>query len=452
MVQYLRLPVLLLLMAGCTRVQTPEVSSLRSAKLVFDEAVLDSLDLYAAELVRAHYRRNQFVLTWLDTGGLRPAGDSLMAFIRHSAKWGLNPRHYRVNTSQRNDITDIHLTDTWFAMAVHLKHGRVDGKLQMTNVSRLADSTFLNKLADVAATGRVVASLAEFEPTHTPYHKLKAALQKECATGEGGRDETFWRRIETIHINMERWRWEKQALPGRYLAVNTPAFRLRILEDDSVVLTSNVIVGRKETPTPELRSVIRTFIIYPYWHVPRSILRELLPNIRADSTYLDRRNYQVLGANGRIVDHRTIDWQSVTAETFPYILRQREGDENTMGVLKFVFANNYNVYLHDTNARGLFSRSHRALSHGCVRVHRAVDLARYLAKDDDIYVGPEDLDQYLEVKAKMTVKVVKPLPVLLQYFTAETDAGKLLIYDDIYDKDIDVSNALYHLELHREGG
>lgn len=452
MVQHLRLPVLLLLMAGCTRVQAPEVSSPRSANITFDEAVLDSLDLYAPELVRAHYRRNQFVLTWLDTGGLRPAGDSLMTFIRHAAQWGLNPRHYRANTSQRKDITDIHLTDTWLAMAVHLKHGRVDRNLQITNVSRLADSTFLDKLADVATTGRVSASFEDFEPTHKPYHDLKIALRKEFAAGERGPDEMFPRRIETIHVNMERWRWEKQALPRRYLTVNTPAFRLRILEDDSVVLTSNVIVGRKETPTPELRSVIRTFIIYPYWHVPRSIFRELLPNIRADSTYLDRRNYQVLGADGRIIDHRTIDWQAVTAETFPYILRQREGDENTMGVLKFVFANNYNVYLHDTNARGLFSRSYRALSHGCVRVHRAVDLARYLAKDDDTYVGPEDLDQYLEVKAKMTVKVVKPLPVLLQYFTAEAEDDNVLIYDDIYGKDTDVSNALYHLELHGEGG
>ncbi len=161
-----------------------------------------------------------------------------------------------------------------------------------------------------------------------------------------------------------------------------------------------------------------------------------------------KHNYQVLDKNGLVVDHATLDWQSFTTDNFPYVLRQREGSENTMGVIKFVFNNNYGVYLHDTNARGLFSREKRDFSHGCVRVHKAVQLAHYLAKDDDTFVGPEDLDQYLLVQHKMSVDVVKPIPVLLQYFTAFAEDGKVVFYEDIYGKDAALLNALYHVSLH----
>jgi murein L,D-transpeptidase YcbB/YkuD len=150
----------------------------------------------------------------------------------------------------------------------------------------------------------------------------------------------------------------------------------------------------------------------------------------------------VLDKNGKVLKNASIDWKKYDAETFPYVLRQREGSENTMGVIKFVFANNYGVYLHDTNARRLFSKTARGLSHGCVRVQKAVALAHYLAKDDDTFVGPEDLDQYLLVQHKMVVNVVKPLPVHLDYFTVEVKDGKAIFYDDIYDWDEEIVKAL----------
>jgi murein L,D-transpeptidase YcbB/YkuD len=169
--------------------------------------------------------------------------------------------------------------------------------------------------------------------------------------------------------------------------------------------------------------------------VPRSIIKEILPQIQADSLYLRKHNYQVLDYAGTMLDATTLDWQSFDPETFPYVLRQREGSENTMGVLKFVFANNYNVYLHDTNAKRLFNREQRALSHGCVRVNKAVQLAHYLAKDDDTYVSPEDLDQYLLLQRRLEVQVVKPINLYLQYFTCVEEDGKIVFYDDLYKKD-----------------
>ena len=206
-------------------------------------------------------------------------------------------------------------------------------------------------------------------------------------------------------------------------------------------MESRIIVGKLETPTPELKSVVRSFIIYPYWHVPRSIVKEILPHIQEDTLYLKRHNYDVLNSSGKAVKTSSVDWQACDADTFPYVLRQREGSENTMGVIKFVFPNNYGVYLHDTNTRRLFSKQDRALSHGCIRVHQAVALARYMIKDDYI-VSPEDLDQYMQLQHRMEIALPKPIPVLLQYFTCESINGEVHCYDDVYGKDDLLMRAL----------
>ncbi len=443
-------------MAGCFQLPSPDADVVQSREIALDPTMLDSLSLYAPVRVREFYKKANNTLVWLDTSGVLPHGDTLIRFIRRAAYYGLTPAHYRSRLLQDQKQVpvkelDVYLTDSFFALATHLHHGRVDPQtLNIVDVDGSTDSTHIGILVKAIRDNKIRQALESFEPGHRPYHDLKTALNRRFP-GEVDPDslsDEHRRELFVAQLNLERWRWQKTTMPRRRIEVNVPSYLLRVVENDSVILESRVIVGKKETPTPELKSVIRQFIIYPYWHVPRSILREILPGIQADSTYMDRRNYQVLGHDGKIIDHRTLDWQSYTAENFPYILRQREGDENTMGVLKFVFANNYNVYLHDTNARGLFSREHRALSHGCVRVQRAVDLARYLAKDDDVYVGPEDLDQYLQVKAKMTVNVVKPIPLWLIYFTASVENGSLVFYEDIYEKDRQLADALYHFELH----
>jgi murein L,D-transpeptidase YcbB/YkuD len=263
---------------------------------------------------------------------------------------------------------------------------------------------------------------------------LKAALLKNQ------NDSVSMRRREQLIVNLERLRWKKNR-PDRYALVNAPSFKLRIVEKDSVILETKVIVGKPETPTPELNSVIRSFIIYPYWHVPRSIVKEILPHIQEDTVYLKRHNYDVLNSLGKPVKASAIDWQAYDGETFPYILRQREGSENTMGVIKFIFHNNYGVYLHDTNARRLFSKTDRALSHGCIRVQKAVELARYMIREDYI-VSPEDLDQYMQLQHRMEVVLPKPIPVFLDYFTCEIVNGEVWYYEDIYNKDELVLQAL----------
>lgn len=427
----------------------------------FDSTLLKEKHLLARTLTERFYRLNHYGFVWLDTVGTLPQGDTMVTIIRNAARYGLNPLDYHVNTinslllmpksAPEKMHLDFYLTDGFFALHCHLKRGRIASKsLNRIDLGSLKATESIAALQAGLLEVTVRKQLELQEPAHNQYHLLKAELNKLLAVPS--KDRNVIANIEKLQVNMERWRWMEKPLPERYIAVNTPSFKLRVVEKDSVCLESKVIVGRKETQTPELTSVIRSFTIYPYWHVPRSIVKEILPNIQKDSTYMARRNYQVLGKDGKVIDPSTLDWQSFDENNFPYTLRQREGSENTMGVIKFVFNNNYNVYLHDTNARGLFSRENRALSHGCVRVHKAVQLAHYLAKDDDTYVGPEDLDQYLEVRHRMDVTVVKPIPVLLQYFTAYAENDRVEYYEDLYGKDQEILNALYHVTLHAMEG
>jgi murein L,D-transpeptidase YcbB/YkuD len=179
--------------------------------------------------------------------------------------------------------------------------------------------------------------------------------------------------------------------------------------------------------------------------VPYSIAtKEILPALQKDPSYLRRNNFDVLDRKGSVINSDTIRWESYAPERFPFILRQREGSENSMGIIKFNFANNYGVYLHDTNSKRLYQRSKRDLSHGCVRVSQAVALAHYLVHEDDIYVSPEDLDQYLSLQQRYTINLRKPITVKLEYFTAEVENDVALFYDDIYKRDSVMMRSLYH--------
>lgn len=211
---------------------------------------------------------------------------------------------------------------------------------------------------------------------------------------------------------------------------------MKVVDKNEVVLESKVIVGQPDWQTKRITSKIERFTIYPYWHVPRKIaVSEMLPLIQGDTGYINRNNLDVLDRNGKLLDPATLKWKTFHEDYFPVILRQREGSDNSLGVIKFQFKNPYAIYLHDTNAKGLFRKDERALSHGCVRVEKARDLALYLVKDDSILCTPDDLVQYLEIKHRMEINIVNPIPVFIRYFTAEASADTLLIYKDIYEMD-----------------
>jgi murein L,D-transpeptidase YcbB/YkuD len=436
---------------SCTYFRSQPVSQVESQTIPvsFDPDLVKSVSLHTQALVDQFYRERNFVFAWSDSTGRMAVADSLISFIRSCEEHGLIPGDYHfheiekvtsIPLSHANAAAlDFYLSDAYFTLWHHLKQGRVDPKTFAR--TDLSASKVADALASLSRALNKINLREELElqiPRDNAYRDfqqtLKASLQKNQ------NDSLFIKQREKLIVNLERLRWKKKR-PDSYILVNTPSFKLMVVDKDSVILETKVIVGKPETPTPELNSMIRSFIIYPYWHVPKSIVKEILPHIQEDTLYLKRHNYDVLNSMGLPVKASAVAWQEYDAETFPYILRQREGSENTMGVIKFIFHNNYGVYLHDTNARRLFSKTDRALSHGCIRVHKAVALARYLIREDYI-VSPEDLDQYMQLQHRMEVRLPKPIALYLDYFTCESVNGEIHYYEDIYRKDELVLRAL----------
>lgn len=240
-----------------------------------------------------------------------------------------------------------------------------------------------------------------------------------------------------VALNLDRWRKLPDTLPKCYIMVNVPAFELEVMDSGAVALESRVIVGTPKTRTPLLNSRMANFVMYPYWRVPYSIVfKEMLPAIRKDVNYLASKNLEVIDKDGNAVDPTTIDWMQLHRGHFPYVLRQMDGEDNSLGIMKFNFMNKYSVYLHDTNNRGLFRNAFRALSHGCVRVQKWDSLAMYLIKDDTSYKNTlrDSVRTWLAMQEKKQIPVSR-IPIYIRYFTAGAQDDHLLFYDDIYGED-----------------
>jgi murein L,D-transpeptidase YcbB/YkuD len=241
-----------------------------------------------------------------------------------------------------------------------------------------------------------------------------------------------------VALNLDRWRKLPDTLPQRYIMVNVPAFELEVMDSGAVALESRVIVGAPKTRTPLLNSRMANFVMFPYWRVPYSIVfKEMLPAIRKDINYLASKNLEVIDKDGNAVDPYTIDWTQLHRGHFPYVLRQMDGEDNSLGIMKFNFVNKYSVYLHDTNNRSLFRNSFRALSHGCVRVQQWDSLAMYLIKDDTSYKNTirDSVRTWLALQEKKQVVLPHRIPIYIRYFTASAQQNRLLFYDDIYGED-----------------
>jgi murein L,D-transpeptidase YcbB/YkuD len=249
--------------------------------------------------------------------------------------------------------------------------------------------------------------------------------------------------IRQIEMNMERWRWKNRPPEKRYVWVNIPKFEMHVTEDDTLVMRSRVIVGAPKTTTPLLKSTIRYFIIYPYWTVPFSIItKEILPQLKRDTSYLRRKNFEVLDRNGYVID-TMINWKRYSKNYFPFKIRQRIGEENSLGILKFNFNNKYGVYMHDTDSRRLFARENRALSHGCVRLDKFYAFAKFLVRDDSVSYPVDSLNADLSREVQKQINLKKPIPIYINYYTVEVDEYmEILFFNDIYGRDEKMLRAL----------
>lgn len=247
------------------------------------------------------------------------------------------------------------------------------------------------------------------------------------------------RRIDEIKLNMERWRWLPRQLGERYVMVNTAGYRLDVVDHERSALSMRVITGQKEKTTPVLSGRLSVVQLNPYWLVPDEIAaEELLPKQQNDPDFLVDHNYRVFdrwGDDAKELDPAKIKWRKYTKDNFPYKLRQDPGPENALGQIKFIFQNELAIYLHDTPHRGLFARTDRALSHGCVRVEQPMPLALKLLQDQPQW-DRAMISATIESGATVDLPLTQPVPIYLVYWTAWVgDDGEMNFRADVYERD-----------------
>jgi murein L,D-transpeptidase YcbB/YkuD len=249
-------------------------------------------------------------------------------------------------------------------------------------------------------------------------------------------NNTDQEKFKRIAITLDRYKQLPDSMPETYAWVNLPAYMLEVWDHDTLIFSSRVIVGGPQTRTPVLSSEISNFITMPQWTVPYSIIfKEMLPKIRRDSLFLDKENLMVVDKNDSVLDPRNINWYKLNKNHFPYQIKQRQGDDNSLGVIKFNFRNKYSVYLHDTNVRWMFGKSYRAISHGCVRVQQWKKLADFLVRNDTLKYPSDTLKAWIARQEKHVISGFHRLPLFIRYFTCEGKGGRIVFYDDIYDED-----------------
>lgn len=247
--------------------------------------------------------------------------------------------------------------------------------------------------------------------------------------------------MDIAAVNMERLRWLSDTLRNSELIlVNVANYQLDYLSKLDTVLTAKVIVGEEYNASPVFSAPMTYIAFSPYWNIPASITKdEIVPAMRKNPNYLAQKNMEVVTFSGQAVNVKPKDWST---EPFPYLIRQKPGASNSLGLVKFMFPNEHSIYIHDTPARSLFNRENRALSHGCIRIQDPAKFAALLLKDDATWTA-EKIDLAMHQKEEQIVQLKKHIPVVIFYLTFWADSeGAPNFRSDIYNRDAEVLSAL----------
>lgn len=435
--------VLALAAAGCGKVENAQhAAPIRGIVESTPNWVVDTtLGKRLWKIERAFYEERGFMPAWVDGDATTEQWKDLVQQLKYSEVHGLDPASYGPQEfEQLREASQSKVSGTRFPLE---RIPEMDAKMTYAYLRYAADllgwthsakevhpnwlttpkeEDLAARLTAAVASGRVRDSLEELAPTHPQYKGLQAALVRELETPTG--------HVDQLRMNLERWRWAPRDLGDRYILVNVPAYQMQVMEGDQPALAMRVIVGQPENQTPLFSDEMTYVVFSPYWNIPPDILRnETLPRVARDPDYLRRNNMEVVGTSGDVVDASGIDWSDAD-ETKGLRFRQMPGPENSLGLVKFIFPNHFNVYLHDTPGDALFFKDTRALSHGCVRVENPVGLAQYVMSDRPEWTA-ERISAAMNANEEKTVTLKRKLPVHIGYWTAWVEAdGKTVRYTD----------------------
>jgi murein L,D-transpeptidase YcbB/YkuD len=360
---------------------------------------------------------------------------TILSVLQRSIYKGLDSSRYHI--SQLQEITGLSNTDSIGSLLMsdglitycrdlqisplvtrNISYDEISGKYEQAEINNI-----LYQLIQSKSVSELIQYIYSLEPNDQCYKLLLNELRLQT-------DSNHTKKIKALRLSIAYYRWVHHFTFEKCIVVNIPSATLTCLEECSRALDMKVVVGKPSTKTPRFAAYCNQVILYPYWHVPRSIaVNDILPACKKNSATPNIMNLQVLNSNGRIVDPLSINWKRYGKSDFPYTFRQATGCSNALGVIKFNITDPFNVYLHDTNFKMAFNSKKRFLSHGCIRVEKPIELANYILPQpiDEAFVKSCVQDQ------KPTVKSLSPVPVFVVYMLAEVDTwGNVIYYDDVY--------------------
>ena len=387
----------------------------------------------AGQTVADFYKARGDAPLWLSAGA-GDAAQQLVSLLGSVTLDGFEPDRYRpaalqaaidsVRSGKRKDVlrADELLSE---AFAAYVRDLRQDPGIGITYVDpqlRPAAPGALAALLGAASAPSLSDYVRNLGWMHPLYGQLREALAEHKYSNDNER--------EILQLNLTRAR----ALPSgpqRYVLVNAAQQRLYMYENRKPVDSMVVVVGKPKWPTPMLSAYIRYAALNPYWYVPPDLAGEDVAQfvVKQGLPYLDKMGYEIVSdwtPNPTIIDPKTIDWQGVLDGKVEVMIRQKPGPQNFMGRIKFMFPNQFGVYLHDNPRRELFKQSSRYFSGGCVRLEDAWRLSRWLFGRELTWegAGPEQ-----------PVPLADPVPVYITYLTAMPDGQTIAYYDDVYGRD-----------------
>jgi murein L,D-transpeptidase YcbB/YkuD len=378
---------------------------------------------------REFYEARGYMPAWVDGNRTTPQMKELVQQLHYSEQHGLDASRYQVaefdqireqsqtRMGTRFDVArvpelDAKMTYGYLRYAADLLGWSTSPRDVSRNWLAEPKEDDLVARLNTAVTGTVRETLEELAPTHPQYKGLQAALARERTNPTG--------EMERIKMNLERWRWAPRDLGDRYVLINVPSYMMQVMENGKPALAMRVIVGLPDKQTPLFSDEMTYVVFSPYWNIPEDILRnETLPRVARDPGFLTRNNIEVVGTSGSDeegFDAAAIDWSDSSA-TKGLRFRQRPGPDNALGLVKFIFPNHFNVYLHDTPSDRLFFKDKRALSHGCIRIEDPLAMAKYVLRDQPEWTAAR-ITNAMNARREQAVTLKEKLPVHIGYWTA----------------------------------
>jgi len=396
------------------------------------------------------YEARGFEPVWMTSSGAGAAA-AIAGEIAKAGEWGLKAADFEVPSvtvagtdAQRADA-EIRLALAVLKYARHARGGRFDPAQLSNYIDRKAQLLEPKAVLDgIVAAKEPDAFLRGLHPQHPQFQWLRqkylaaraappaAAIPAATAKDKAAAAPTPQAYARRLLANMEQWRWMPADMGDTYVWVNIPEFTLRVVKGGRVVHTERVITGKADTQTPIFSDEMETVVFHPVWGVPDSIkIKEILPNVARGGSVLAKNNLR-MSYKGRDVDPQAVDWTQVDIRQLH--VYQPPGGPNVLGVVKFLFPNKHQVYMHDTPTKDLFNASQRTFSHGCMRVRNPLKLAEVVLGNDKSW-GPERIASLAGPGAQQNnhVHLTHKIPVHITYFTAFVDeSGTAQLRPDIY--------------------